>query len=43
MVRESVASLYGKPVPPPMAAPGEYDESMQEWVAERDGFYVGIS
>ena len=43
VVRESVAALYGKPIPEPMPAPSEYDESMQEWCAERDGYYVGIS
>ena len=43
VVRESVAALYNRPVPEPMPAPSEYDESMKEWCAERDGYYVGIS
>ena len=43
VLRETVAKLYGKPIPAPMPIPSEPDPSLDEWRNERAGFYAGIS
>jgi predicted TIM-barrel fold metal-dependent hydrolase len=43
VVRDTVASLYGKPIPSAMPMPTGSDPSMDEWRAERLGYYVGIT
>ena len=42
-LRETVAKLYGRPIPAPMPASTASDPSLDAWRQERAGYYAGIS
>ena len=43
VLRESVAKLYGKPIPTLMESPREPDPGLEEWRRQKKDYYAGVS